>query len=107
MTESAKKFAKDLRTNDELRAKLEELIKSAEGKTEDEARAELIQPFLAMAKECGYDLTEEDISASKRELSEEELEAVAGGLKIPIKQIIDFGKWLLPLLLDEELEEEQ
>ena len=105
MNEASKKFIADLRTNDELRAKVEELVKSAEGKTAEEARAELIQPFLVMAKEHGYDLTEEDILESKRELSDQELEAVAGG-KINWGKVIKIGGDIIGHLLNEELEEE-
>ncbi|MBE5781792.1 MAG: Nif11-like leader peptide family natural product precursor [Clostridiales bacterium] len=63
MTENMKKFLEAVSKNGELAAKVSTLTK---------------EDLLALAKELGIDLTEDDF-AQKSELNDDDLEAVAGG----------------------------
>lgn len=63
MTENAKKFLEIISKNDELIAKIGNMPK---------------EELVALAKELGFELTEDDF-VQKSELDEDELEAVAGG----------------------------
>ncbi len=79
MTEPAKQFIKEVQGNEELRRKLEDLSKSVASKDTQRVQKELMQPMLALAKEYGYTLSEEDFQFSQESLSDDELTAVAGG----------------------------
>lgn len=73
MSTALKQFLEEVSKNEELKAKvmaLQELEKN-----------EAVQAVITLAKEAGYALTEEDFVAKKAEgeLSDEEVEAVAGG----------------------------
>lgn len=64
MNEKGKKFIEEMTKNEELKqALLQESRKSV----------------LAVAEKFGYDLKLEDLTGDNKELSEDELEAVAGG----------------------------
>ena len=63
MTENLKKFLEAVSENAELAAKISTLG---------------LDDVLALAKELGFELTEEDF-AKKNELADDELDAVAGG----------------------------
>ena len=63
-----KEFLEAIEANAELKAKMEELDKNPETKPAD---------YIALAKEYGYELTEEDFQ-SDGELSDDELAAVTG-----------------------------
>ena len=68
------KFLEELEKNEELKAKVEELGKRADAVSAD---------FIALAKEYGFTLTEEDFHAgqtSEGELSDVELDSVSGGV---------------------------
>lgn len=80
MTEQIMLFIKEAQSNEDLKAKLAELEDSVQGKDPETARSELIRPTIALAKEYGYDLTELDFEMSVGEISDEELEALAGGV---------------------------
>lgn len=67
-------FQELLAKNDEVKGKIEKLV-AAEGKSQDE----LIAGIIALAKEYGISLSEEDIQVRDQELSEEELTDVSGG----------------------------
>lgn len=64
MTENLKKFLEALSSNEELGQK---------------ASAASQEELLAMAKELGIELTEDDFKQESKELSDDELDAVAGG----------------------------
>lgn len=74
MTDNVKKLMEKVSADEALKAKLEELGRQA-GEDEEKAK-DLMKTFAA---EQGITLTEEDFEAGKEELSEEELESVAGG----------------------------
>lgn len=64
MTDNAKKFLTQVSQNTELAEKL---------------RNASADQVMILAKELGYDLTEEDFAKHEGEVSEDELDAVAGG----------------------------
>ncbi|MCD8338282.1 MAG: Nif11-like leader peptide family RiPP precursor [Lachnospiraceae bacterium] len=75
-----KEFLEAIEENEELRAKVEELNRKADASPKD---------FSALAKEYGFDLREEDFSGVRRkmnEISEDELDAVAGGVIRQVKK---------------------
>ena len=81
--ENAKKFQKDLKENEELKKKFEEEM-AAEGVTSEKDTKAIVK----IAQKLGYDVTEEEFNNVKSgniesmkngELSEEELDNVAGG----------------------------
>ena len=81
--ENAKKFQKDLGENEELRKKFNEEM-NQEGVSAEKDYKTIVK----IAQNLGYDITEEDFVTSKsaniegitkEELSEEELDKVAGG----------------------------
>ncbi len=77
-----KNFLEAIEKNEELKAKVGEL---------NEKRASAAD-FSALAREYGFDLTEEDFSGigqDEGELSEDELDAVAGGHMGTIEPISD------------------
>ncbi len=82
MREHAKKFLEEVQQNGELKAKLQELSETAEKADQPESRKEVMQQLLALAKQYGYDLQETDFELSQEALSDEQLEAVAGGTVI-------------------------
>jgi predicted ribosomally synthesized peptide with nif11-like leader len=74
-TKQAKKFAEEAAKNDALRA---EILKASQ------------ESVLTVARKFGFDLTVEDLNEAARdgELSEEELNAVAGGFcSIPMSAL--------------------
>lgn len=75
MTENMKKIMEMVSARDDLKAKTNELAKQA-GDDREKAKA----LFRAFALEQGITLTDEDFSADGMEMSEDELQAVAGGL---------------------------
>jgi len=64
MSENLKKFLEAVSANEELNKK---------------ASAAPKEELLAMAKELGIELTEDDLKQESKELSDDELDAVAGG----------------------------
>ena len=91
--ENVKKFYEAVSQDKELQQKLIELSKKYQGQQMDEAKEMAImeQDALPLAKQLGYDFTMDDLKAygekkrqadTDRELSEEEMEAVAGGTGI-------------------------
>ncbi|MCC8152394.1 MAG: Nif11-like leader peptide family RiPP precursor [Lachnospiraceae bacterium] len=68
-----KQFLEEMEKNEELKAKVEELNNRGDSTVED---------FIALTKEFGFALTEEDFFGEKKsddEISEDEMDAVAGG----------------------------
>lgn len=82
--ENVKKFQKDLKENDVLRKKFEEEITKEGMSSEKDYKA-----IAKIIQKLGYDITEEDFvnikkeMSSGQELSEEELDKVAGGVTAP------------------------
>ncbi len=70
MTQRAKDFAKFLSTRPEIANNLGIQVENSDNK---------IQIFIEIAKEHGFELTDEDFTTEAKELSKEELAAVAGG----------------------------
>ncbi len=70
-----KAFLDAVSNNEELKGKVNEINK----KEEEELKGHIAE-YIALAKEAGIDLTEEDFRQdNSTEMSDEELQAVAGG----------------------------
>ena len=87
--ENAKKFVEALRADAKLAEKLNEANKAYEGKelSEQERRDAIERDLLPIIKAAGYDVTIAELEAfgqqakpATGELSDDELEAVAGGM---------------------------
>ncbi len=76
MTENMKAFMDALKNNEELGKKFEKIS----GNAQDEGK-DYTDELLALAKECGITLTQEDFDLGEGELSDEDLENVSGGSK--------------------------
>ena len=70
------KFVEFVSMDEDVRKELEALRPELEGKSEQERT----DAFVKFAAKHGFTLTAEDFSAKMKEISEEELKAVAGGL---------------------------
>ena len=68
MNENMKKFTEQLATDPALAEKMAQI------------QAQYVKSLTALAKEVGYDLSEEDFILKDEQLSEEELAGVAGGM---------------------------
>ena len=71
MTENMKKFLEAVSKDEALKSELEALVK--DGKAKDE------KAFIEFAAKKGFTLTEDDFKQEEGELSEDELQAIAGG----------------------------
>ncbi len=76
--ESAKAFIERLKTDESFARKVGE----CKG---EEAR-------LAMAKADGYEFTVQEVKDLQSQLSEEDLEKISGGFRIPCCGMLDFGE---------------
>ncbi len=75
MNENLKAFLDAVKNNEELKEKVAEIDKKAEKEPE-----KYIDEYIAVAKEYGISLKEEDFATeSNPEMSDEELQAVTGG----------------------------
>ena len=77
MTEKGVRFFTEMSNNAELKAKIEAVLVNEE--------KESIKKAIPIAKEFGFDLTEEDLTADQAsaegKMADEELDAVAGGVR--------------------------
>lgn len=100
--ENVGRFYREVATNESLRARLSEMLQPYDGQKTDEAAKESMvnQTIIPLAQQQGLPFTqeelrqyEEDLSKRKAdgELSEEELEAVAGGFGIAVALCIFIG----------------
>ncbi len=78
MNENLKTFLDAIQINEELKEKVGEIDKKVEEEPE-----ERMDEYIAVAKEYGFTITKEDFSEEENhELSEDELQAVSGGLPL-------------------------
>ncbi len=76
MTENMKAFLDAISNNEDLKEKVDEINE----KEEEELKGHIAE-YISLAKETGITLTEEDFRQDNRtELSDDELQAVAGGI---------------------------
>jgi len=92
--ENVKAFYKELEANEELQKKIAAADAAYSGDSEDKAAA-IEAIVLPIAKKAGFDFTAEEllsleIPTKEGEISEDELEAVAGGAAFCI--VFGFGK---------------
>jgi len=93
--ENAKLFYEELAKNEALQGKFEVIGKKYEGQTSDETQMDLIyqNEILPIAKESGFEFTLAELKEYKQavtqpqsgRLSDEELDAVAGGNFLPVR----------------------
>ncbi len=74
MTENMKAFMDALKNNEELKKKFDEISNKEQTEQKD-----YNDEYIALAKECGITLTDEDFEHYEGELSDEDLQNVSGG----------------------------
>ncbi len=74
MTDNMKAFMDALKNNEELKKKFDEISNKEQAEQKD-----YNDEYIALGKECGITLTDEDFELDEEDLSDEDLENVSGG----------------------------